>query len=97
MKILLILAMTFAASNIGCSTVVIRKFPERRYHACTTKEVKENVGKYCFRACKKYKLLRKKIPENCKLWYLHVLDVSDEKDFAALKKAGFVLIGEHRI
>ena len=84
--------------SIACSTVSspLRKFSKRTYRPCSD-DIRDNVGKFCFRYCKKYKAFGKNNSLKCKEWGLDVKDFSDPKDFYAFREGGFILLNENRV
>jgi hypothetical protein len=77
-----------------------RAFHERRYRPCQNDEMNNGVsatGKFCFRYCAKYRVLRSDISENCIVWKTDIKDLTQENDFIEFRASGFVLINEQRI
>jgi hypothetical protein len=94
---MIISLMTLGMSCSSSSKASIRKFQSRRYRLCKQKEVKNPIGKACFRYCSKYKFLHPKKSKNCKEWKVLVEDFSDPKVHEKFRNANFVLINEERI
>ena len=82
-----------AASCATLSKHFLVRFQERIYEPCQAPDVKEPIGKLCFRYCVKYKFLSKE----CKTWKVDVRNFSDEKDFNSFKDAGFIMVNGKKL
>lgn len=74
-----------------------RDFSKRRYHICNDKELVNPIGKFCHRRCVKYKIFRKHVSENCKVWDVDILDMTNRDDYLKARNANFILINESEI
>jgi hypothetical protein len=94
MKTALILTIFFSFASCALSEIAMRSFPERSYRPCDDREVKDPVGKFCYRRCAEYKFLHADLSTNCRRWETDVRDLKNADDFKSFRDGGFVLISE---
>lgn len=102
---MIIVMLTFfvfiGISSCATSPSITTKFQNRRYNACTEKQIAKYIPEwkgelaFCFAYCSKWKLWRKHIKKNCKYWKTEIL--KGEDDLKKIRDGGFVLVNEAKI
>ena len=96
------MTITLLFMAVSCTTfskISIQKFQVRRYRLCQDFEVKDPVGKACFRYCERYERILGIRTKKCKEdgWKTEVMDLRVLADFIKFRNAGFVLSAEQTL
>jgi hypothetical protein len=91
MKYLFVVVLaSYVLSCAISSRELDRKFTSRMYDFDTYPYV-------FYRWCKKWSVIGKNVPKNCKIWVKDRIDITKEENFNKFKNADFGLINKSRL